>query len=128
MIYFLYTGELHTSIARASLDDLVSLFYLSTRFLIDSFRDRISLELLKHLNVDNALQVLMLAREHGATPLTEHAVNYIAKNPDCFLAAQMDQDQRRFCLSFVQATNAQLPSNSFHELIRYAADVFTNQT
>nr|XP_021002439.2 speckle-type POZ protein B-like [Parasteatoda tepidariorum] len=73
---FLYTG----AIENHDFDDACDLYYAADKYEVLSLRNACKKDLLRHLQVDNACQLLSLATNHGEESLKKEILEFIKNN------------------------------------------------
>ncbi|XP_021000324.2 uncharacterized protein [Parasteatoda tepidariorum] len=76
LLLYLYSGATKTH----DFDDACDLYYAADKYEVLSLRDACKRDLLVHLKVDNACQMLSLANRHGDESFKENILKFIKEN------------------------------------------------
>nr|XP_021002438.1 speckle-type POZ protein-like [Parasteatoda tepidariorum] len=97
LLTFLYAG----TIENHDFDDACDLYYAADKYEVLSLRNACAKDLLHHLQVNNACQLLILATNHGDESLKEKILEYIMTNVKEIMATKSFEELAKYDANLV---------------------------
>ncbi|XP_015915380.1 speckle-type POZ protein B [Parasteatoda tepidariorum] len=97
LLTFLYAG----TIENHDFDDACDLYYAADKYEVLSLRNACAKDLLRHLQVNNACQLLILATNHGDESLKEKILKYIMANVKEIVATKSFEELAKYDANLV---------------------------